>query len=56
MKNGHHHNDIIAHGHIKSDTGIKICTNGGPFKFFLKVGVAESIVNAPRITDHGSVV
>jgi hypothetical protein len=23
------------------------------FKFILKVGVEESIVNAPRITDHG---
>jgi hypothetical protein len=23
---------------------------------FLKVGVEESIVNAPRITDHGSAV
>jgi hypothetical protein len=54
MKNGHHHNDIIAHAHIKSDTGIKICTIGCPFKFLLKV--AESIVNAPRITDYGSAV
>jgi hypothetical protein len=26
------------------------------FKFILKVGVDESIVNAPRITDHGSAV
>jgi hypothetical protein len=24
------------------------------FKFILQVGVEESIVNAPRITDHGS--
>jgi hypothetical protein len=27
---------------------------GCSFKFFLKVGVEESIVNAPRIMDHGS--
>jgi hypothetical protein len=26
------------------------------FKFHLKVGVEESIVNAPQITDHGSAV
>jgi hypothetical protein len=26
------------------------------FKFHLKVAVEESIVNAPRITDHGSAV
>jgi hypothetical protein len=26
------------------------------FKFTLKLGVEESIVNAPRITDHGSAV
>jgi hypothetical protein len=26
------------------------------FKFILKVGVEESIANAPRITDHGSAV
>jgi hypothetical protein len=29
---------------------------GCSFKFLLKVGVDESIVNAPRITDHGSAV
>jgi hypothetical protein len=29
---------------------------GFSFKFILKVGVEESIVNAPRITDHGSAV
>jgi hypothetical protein len=26
------------------------------FKFILKVGVEESIVNAPRVTDHGLAV
>jgi hypothetical protein len=29
---------------------------GCSFKFLLKVGVEKSIVNAPRITDHGSTV
>jgi hypothetical protein len=29
---------------------------GCSFKFILKVGVEESIVNAPRITHHGSAV
>jgi hypothetical protein len=29
---------------------------GCSFKFPVKVGVEESIVNAPRITDHGLVV
>jgi hypothetical protein len=29
---------------------------GCSFKFILKAGVEESIVNAPRITDHGSTV
>jgi hypothetical protein len=29
---------------------------GCSFKFILKVGVEELIVNAPRITDHGSAV
>jgi hypothetical protein len=29
---------------------------GCSFKFILKVGVEESIVNTPRITDHESTV
>jgi hypothetical protein len=29
---------------------------GCSFKFLLKVGVEESIVNAPRMTDHESAV
>jgi hypothetical protein len=29
---------------------------GCSFKFILKVGVEESIVNSPRITDHESTV
>jgi hypothetical protein len=29
---------------------------GSSFQFILKVGVEESIVNAPRITDRGSAV
>jgi hypothetical protein len=29
---------------------------GCSFKFILKVGVEEPIVNTPRITDHGSAV
>jgi hypothetical protein len=29
---------------------------GCSFKFIFKVGVEESIVNAPWITDHGSAV
>jgi hypothetical protein len=29
---------------------------GCSFKFILKVGVEESIVNAPGIADHGSAV
>jgi hypothetical protein len=35
---------------LKSKSKITGCS----FKFILKVGVEESIVNAPRITDHGS--
>jgi hypothetical protein len=31
-------------------------TIGCSFKCILKVGIEESIVNAPRITDHGSAV
>jgi hypothetical protein len=34
----------------------KIKTIGCSFKFILKVGVEESIVIAPRITDHRSAV
>jgi hypothetical protein len=37
----------------------KICKSksvGCSFKLILKVGVEESILNAPRITDHGSAV
>jgi hypothetical protein len=29
---------------------------GYSYKFNLKVGAEESIVNAPRITDHGSAI
>jgi hypothetical protein len=29
---------------------------GSSFKYILKVGVEKWIVNAPRITDHGSAV
>jgi hypothetical protein len=29
---------------------------GCSFKFIVKVGVKESIVNGPRITDYGSAV
>jgi hypothetical protein len=35
---------------------INIYCTGCSFKFLLKVGVEESIVNAPRITDYGSAV
>jgi hypothetical protein len=31
-----------------------VITIGCSFKIILKVGVEDSIVNAPRITDHGS--
>jgi hypothetical protein len=34
---------------------LEICI-GCSFKFIHKLGVEESIVNAPRITDHGLAV
>jgi hypothetical protein len=43
--------------HEASSSWLKFCRSIHlyvcSFKFLLKVGVEESIVNAPRITDHG---
>jgi hypothetical protein len=35
---------------------LKFCRIGCSFKYSLKVGTEESIVNALQITDHGSAV
>jgi hypothetical protein len=46
---------INVHGipFIFSEFYLEACI-GCLFQFLFKVGVEESIVNAPRITDHGS--
>jgi hypothetical protein len=41
-------------GIVKRTNFQKVPTIGCSFKFPIKVGVEESIVNALRITDHGS--
>jgi hypothetical protein len=58
--NVYHHALIAKYGFtnkIMSNTPIYVRTcMGCSFKFPVKVGVEESIVNALQITDHGSAI